>query len=237
MGVISCAVVSNLQFFNNFCQRIYNSCELKVLHFARRNGYKLRFLYGGSKKLSPKSQNSPKIISRDEIAHVIAKSSGVLTANEKKLLLNGLKFAHKKVEDIMTLRSDLKTVNYDDVIGPLLLDNLHKTGNVCFPVIKDNLDNVVGTIYLSDVISIDTDKTKIALKVMRTPVYYIKNTQNLEQAIAAFLKVHNYMFVVVDSKKRTVGILTIGDVIRAVVGYSIINDFDRYDDLNKISKS
>ena len=45
------------------------------------------------------------------------------------------------------------------------------------------------------------------------------------------------MFVVVDSKKRTVGILTIGDVIRAVVGYSIINDSDGYDDLNKISKS
>lgn len=236
LGVISCVMISNWQFFNNFCQRIYNSYELKVLHFACRNGYKLRFLYGGSKKLSPKFKNSPKIVSRDEIAHVIAKSSGVLTANEKKLLLNGLKFAHKKVEDIMTLRSDLKTVNHDDVIGPLLLDNLHKTGNVCFPVIKDNLDNVVGIIYLSDVISIDTDKTKIALKVMRTPVYYIKNTQNLEQAIAAFLKVHNYMFVVVDSKKRTVGILTIGDVIRAVVGYSIINDFDGYDDLNKISK-
>ena len=72
---------------------------------------------------------------------------------------------------------------------------------------------------------------------MRTPVYYIKNTQNLEQAISAFLKVHNYMFVVVDSKKRTVGILTIGDVIRAVAGYSIINDYDGYDDLNKISKS
>ena len=234
LGVISCVMISNWQFFNNFCQRIYNSYELKVLHFACRNGYKL---HGGSKKLSPKFKNSPKIVSRDEIAHVIAKSSGVLTANEKKLLLNGLKFAHKKVEDIMTLRSDLKTVNHDDVIGPLLLDNLHKTGNVCFPVIKDNLDNVVGIIYLSDVISIDTDKTKIALKVMRTPVYYIKNTQNLEQAIAAFLKVHNYMFVVVDSKKRSVGILTIGDVIRAVVGYSILNDYDGYHDLNKISKS
>ena len=99
----------------------------------------------------------------------------------------------------MTLRSDLKTVNYDDVIGPLLLDNLHKTGNVCFPVIKDNLDNVVGTIYLSDVISIDTDKTKIALKVMRTPVYYIKILKILSK-----LSQHSLKYITICSWLLTV---------------------------------
>ena len=54
LGVISCVMISNWQFFNNFCQRIYNSCELKVLHFDHRNAYKLRFLYGGSNKLNQK---------------------------------------------------------------------------------------------------------------------------------------------------------------------------------------
>jgi CBS domain containing-hemolysin-like protein len=70
---------------------------------------------------------------------------------------------------------------------------------------------------------------------MDPKVYYIHEDQTLEHALAAFLKTHHHLFVVVNEYRETVGILCLEDVIEALLGRKIVDEFDAHDDLRAVA--
>jgi CBS domain containing-hemolysin-like protein len=148
-----------------------------------------------------------------------------------------LNFGDKTVSSIMTPRRKLKLVGAGESIGPLLMDELHKSGHSRFPVVKDSAKaaspQVVGTLYLKDVIGHDgSGKVK---DLARKDAYYINEDSNLRQALDAFLKTHHHLLVVVNSFEEIVGVLSIEDVLEQIVGQPIIDDFDSYENLRAVA--
>ncbi len=70
---------------------------------------------------------------------------------------------------------------------------------------------------------------------MKSPVYYIKDTQTLQHALAAFLKTHHLLFVVVNEYRETVGVITLEDVLEVLLGQKIMDEFDAHEDLRKVA--
>ena len=165
---------------------------------------------------------------------MVKQSGDVLTKDEKRLVINGLSFNEISIDTVMTPRSMIESVKSDELLGPLVLDDLHKKGYSRFPVVKDDIDHVVGILYVQDLLMIDPkSKSRRADAVMDKNVYYIRNDRSLKYALAAFLKVQRHLFVVVNEFRETVGLLSLEDVIEALLGRKIVDEFDVYEDLRK----
>ena len=75
-----------------------------------------------------------------------------------------------------------------------------------------------------------------AEKAMDSGINYIRQDQTLNQALAAFLKTHKHLFIVVNESRETVGLLTLNDVIQELIGHPIIDEFDTHDNLHAVAK-
>lgn len=176
--------------------------------------------------------------SRDELHHLIDSSHGVFDKEEKQLLLSAIGFRDQLVKSVMTPRSMIDSINRSELLGPLVLDDLHKKGHSRFPVIENDVDHVVGILHLRDVLTLETSKkhTSRAETAMETRVFYIHEDQTLGEALTAFIKTHHHLFVVVNEYRETVGLLSLEDVIESLIGREIVDEFDDHQDLRAVAK-
>ena len=174
--------------------------------------------------------------SREELEHLVRQSVGVLSADEKKLILNGLHFNEKKVGEIMTPRGVIETISNEELIGPVTLDELHRTGHSRFPVIDGDIDHVVGILHIRELLTLGSKESHTARQAMEERVYYINQDQTLQHALAAFIKTRHHMFIVVNGYRETAGIVTLEDCIEALLGREIVDEFDRHDDLRTVAE-
>jgi len=181
-------------------------------------------------------QADQRVHSKEEFQELIDRSGMALTDIERKVIVNALDFNDKAVSTIMTPKNVIDFINGGEFLGPLVLDELHALGHSRLPVIKGDLDNVVGILYLRDLLSLDVRKSATAEKVMDTHVYYVREDQTLEHALAAFLKNRHHMFIVINKQRETVGLLTIEDTIEALLGRRIVDEDDNHADLRSVAE-
>jgi CBS domain containing-hemolysin-like protein len=144
-----------------------------------------------------------------------------------------LAFGDKKVSDILTPRRVVKSVAATDAIGPVLMDDLHKSGHSRFPVYEGKQDNIVGVLFLRSAVRAKAGGA--IAKVMNSQVCYVHEDQPLTEALQAILKTHQQLFIVVNSFEEYVGIVTIEDIMEAIVGKQIVDEFDEYEDLRAVA--
>ena len=157
--------------------------------------------------------------------------------SDLKIAFGAMTFGDKTVGSVMTPRRKIKFVGTDETVGPMLMDELHKTGHSRFPVTKDSPKTanprLTGTLYLKDIIDMQAGgKVK---DYVRKDVYYINEDANLRQALAAFLKSSHHLLVVVNSFEEIVGVLSIEDVFEQIIGQPINDEFDEFDSLRAVA--
>lgn len=173
--------------------------------------------------------------SRDELQDLIDSSQGILTGEEKKLLVHSLSFGDRRVSSVMTPSAAITTIKKSEFLGPLTLSELHKTGHSRLPVIDEDIDHVVGVLHLQSLLALDVKKSVTAEKAMEPTVFYIRDDQTLHHALAAFLRTHHHLFMVINEYRETVGLLTLEDVIEALLGRKIIDEFDSHEDKRSVA--
>ncbi len=147
--------------------------------------------------------------------------------------LHALDVRFKKIGDHMVLRTKIHFVTPKDPIGPILLSELHKSGFSCFPVQGNAPNEVVGILYLDDLVSYASGGT--VANAMSDDVYYVREDQKLEQVLQAFTKTGRYVFMVVNRHGELSGLITVNDVLDQLLGSSIYSDFASYDDISAVA--
>ncbi len=229
--VLEYGAVAQLKYVHAFAQTLYGYIEPYLLKFVKAGQKVLRFV-----RFQPDVQPNREIYSKEELVELIRNSRGVLTADELRRLTSGLEFESKLVSEVMTPRTVVDTVASDELLGPLTLDDLHKTGHSRLPVVQGDIDHIIGILYIQDLLVATAKKTPTAREAMEPKVYYIREDQTLQHALSAFLKTHHHLFVVVNEYRETVGVLSLEDVIEAMLGQKIIDEFDSHDDLRKVAE-
>lgn len=212
-------------------QHLYERLEHAVLQFVSQHHTVFRFF----RTVPQTGGGDTYIASREELLHTVEQLPMVLSKDEQKLIRHGLEFSSIAVESVMTPRSVVDTIKHDELLGPLILDELHQTGHSRFPVIEGDIDHIVGILYIHTLLQLHDKKTHRASQLMTTPVHYIHQNQTLDHALAAFLRTHHHLFVVVNEYRETVGILTLEDTIEALLGRKIVDEFDTHDDLRAVA--
>ncbi len=158
-----------------------------------------------------------------------------ISAAEADLIRHSLLFGTIKISDVMVPRSVVSMVSAGDQMGPVLMDELHKSGHSRFPVSDSaDINLIVGTLYLHDLIG---EKRSGAVKKLMSPhVYFVHEELDLNHALDAFIKTKHHLFIVVNNFEEYVGIITIEDVIEQVLGRQIVDEFDNYENLREVAQ-
>jgi len=223
--------ISRLGFIKKTAQKLYEKIDDKLIKLIQ----KLPFVFRILRSVPTDIEDSQRIDSRQELQHLVDDCEGVLSDDEKKLIVYSLSFGERQVSEIMTPRSVIDSIRKTEFLGPLTLDELHKTGHSRLPVINGDIDHIVGMLNLRGLLALDIKKSTTAEKAMDSKVYYIRQDQNLQHALSAFLRTHHHLFVVVNEFRETVGLLSLEDVIEALIGRKIIDEFDAHDDLRAVA--
>jgi CBS domain containing-hemolysin-like protein len=211
-------------------QHLYEKHEPSILHFVQKFSGPLRLV----RNVAPK-QSDTRLSSREELTHLVETSGTLLSSDEKTLIIHSLKFNSRMVSEIMTPRGVIDSIGMGELLGPLVLDDLHKTGHSRFPVVDGDIDHVVGMLHIQDLLTLDKKRSLTAGKAMESRVFYIKEGQTLQHALAAFIRTHHHLFVVVNEYRETVGLLSLEDVIEALIGRKIVDEFDTHEDLRVVA--
>lgn len=223
--------VARMSFIQKRSQKLYEKHEERILQLIEK--FPKTVAVVRSVPLTESIDN--RLESREELIHLVSESGQLLTSDEKRLITHGLTFDDQLVETIMTPRSVIDSVPKTELLGPLALDDLHRTGHSRFPVIDKDIDHVIGMLHIHDLLTLTNKKSVTAGTAMEPRVYYIRSDQTLAHALAAFLRTRHHLFVVVNEFRETVGLLSLEDVIETMIGRKIVDEFDAHDDLRTVA--
>ncbi len=178
----------------------------------------------------------PVMTTRSELSNMlntVTPSNTDLSSDELRILKHSLEFGEKTVYDIMTPRSVVVSVKEDDVLSPVLLDELHKSGHSRFPVLPTDSDHKAGILYTKDLH--DLKRHMVVGELMHKPVRYVNENRELDHVLQAFIRTKQHMFLVVNEFAEVTGLVTIEDVVEQVLGKPIVDEFDKYDSMRDVA--
>jgi putative hemolysin len=167
-------------------------------------------------------------ITVDDLSHAIELTTDQNTHEDEKRILSGIvKFGSTEVRQVMTPRVDV--VSFDSTLDyKTLQSEIVQHGFSRIPVHQDSFDNVVGVLYVKDLLNhIEEDPQFDWKKLMRPPSFITEN-KKLDDLLREFQEKKNHMAIVVDEYGGSSGIITLEDIIEEIVG-EISDEFDEDD--------
>jgi CBS domain containing-hemolysin-like protein len=164
---------------------------------------------------------------RDELEHLIRSSGeeGTLDAGEVELLTRSIRLADKSADDAMVPRVSVASLDATDTVDDLVELSV-KTGHSRFPVIGDDLDDVLGFVHVKVVHSVPVDqRTATMVRDLMTPVLAVPEARDLDELLIDLRQGGSQLAVVIDEHGGTAGIITLEDILEEIVG-EIDDEYD-----------
>lgn len=159
----------------------------------------------------------------------------VLSNTQRDIIVNAMNFSTYPVDKLMLPKTEITYVRENDVLGPLMLDRLYKTGLAHFPVLSTKGD-IIGMLHTEALNALEVKNTDKATKYLDPKVYYLRSDYSLNQALAAFMRTNSYFFLVIDKAEQVVGLLTYQMLATYLLGDEPHDDFSRDDDRHAVAK-
>lgn len=159
----------------------------------------------------------------------------VLSDHERHVMSAIMQFPDRKISTLMLPKSAITYVQDTEVIGPLALDRLYRSGLAHFPVLNRN-EQIIGILHTANLNSLEVRDSLTARDLLDPTVYYIREDYNLSQALAAFLRTSCYFLIVIDEFGQIVGMLPCQKLIEFLMGQLPDEDFTRDDDRLAVAK-
>nr|WP_194535832.1 gliding motility-associated protein GldE [Zobellia nedashkovskayae] len=166
-------------------------------------------------------------LSIDQLSQALELTSdGDTTKEEQKILQGIVTFGNTDTKQVMRPRIDIFAISEDmkflEVVG-----EIKKHGYSRIPVFSENMDNVLGVLYVKDLLPYIDRKTFNWMTLIREP-YFVPENKKLDDLLLEFQEKKNHLAVVVDEYGGTSGIVTLEDIIEEIVG-DISDEFDDED--------
>lgn len=133
--------------------------------------------------------------------------------NEVKIFHNALDFSSTQLRDCMAPRNELVAVNIDETSRQELSDLFTTSGRSKILVYRDDIDNVVGYVHVSELFDPASDWKEHIKEVLYAPETLLANTM-----MRRLLSEKRSMAVVVDEFGGTAGLVTLEDLVEEIFG-------------------
>ena len=164
------------------------------------------------------SEDEPDI-TEDELSSIIdtVEKEGVIDEDQSDLLQSSLEFSDTTVEEIMTPRTDLVTIDLDDDFEEIA-KTIEESTYSRLPVYRDSIDDIIGILHLNLYYKEAVDSKKIDIESMLLDTCYMHKTLKLPAALKMLREKQVHMAIVIDEFGGTLGVVTIEDILEEIVG-------------------
>ncbi|MDP6095399.1 MAG: transporter associated domain-containing protein [Gammaproteobacteria bacterium] len=159
-----------------------------------------------------------------------AEQDQLLDADALSIIEGALQVSSMQVRDIMIPHSQVVTVPsklpIDDIIKLVT-----KASHSRYPVVGDNVDNVMGILLAKDLLpsALKKNTSKLSIKDIVRPATFVPKSKRLNVLLKEFRETRQHMAIVIDEYGSVCGAVTIEDVLEQIVG-EIEDEYDVDDD-------
>lgn len=178
-------------------------------------------------KLFGVNENEEETVTEEEIRMMVdvGEEKGTIEEEEKELINNIFEFNDKTVAEVMIHRKDVFAVDVNADIYEKL-DSIDEYKYSRIPVYEETIDEIVGILYIKDLLKYITAHTKIEIKSIMREAYFVSEHKMINDLFKELQKNKTQMAIVLDEYGGTAGVITMEDILEELVG----NIFDEYDE-------
>ncbi len=148
----------------------------------------------------------------------VGEGEGVIDSDERELIQNVIEFGETTVEEIMTPKIDMFTVNIEDSLDeilPRIIQNFHSRVPVC----GADDEGIVGILFTKDITRHKhLPPEKVKLKSIMHSTISVPQSKKIKEMLEEFRKMKSHMAIVLDEYGSVCGLVTLEDIIEELVG-------------------
>jgi magnesium and cobalt exporter, CNNM family len=174
-------------------------------------------------------RNGP-FASEIELREVVdmAQQRGVVADDERRMIQSVFELGDTPAREVMVPRTEMVWIERDKTAGQATSLAV-RSGHSRIPVIGENVDDVVGVVYLKDLIertyySTNGGRDTNVADVMR-PAVFVPDSKPLDELLREMQRDRKHMALLVDEYGAIAGLVTIEDVLEEIVG-EIADEYD-----------
>lgn len=175
--------------------------------------------------ISPASEQE--VHSPEELRYLIEQGneSGDMKKLNYDIIKNAFDFSGRTVRQIMIPRMRFTALNIEEA-GDEQLEQLIEDGYSRIPVYKGSIDNIIGILYIKDLLNEMRKQQDIDISKLMKPVTMVPESKKIVDLLQDFQEKHIHMAIVLNEYGGTEGLLTLEDIIEELVG-EIQDEFDQ----------
>ena len=170
-----------------------------------------------------------KEVSLEEISKALDLTEKESKEQERRILRSIVEFGNTDVKEVMKSRVDVLAIEQHMVFTEVI-KKIVSSGFSRIPVYKEQFDNVLGILYIKDLIPFLNKGDEFEWIKLCRPAYYVPETKMINDLLKEFQLKKNHIAIVVDEYGGTSGIVTLEDVLEEIVG-EINDEFDADDNI------
>lgn len=151
-----------------------------------------------------------------------------LNVDEKGMIKGIVELAETKIKEVIIPRIDVVFIP-SDIAEEELYDIMIQSGHSRFPVYEDTIDNVIGVLYVKDLLGYMVKKREFQIRELMRKAYFVPESMKLDSLLKEFKQRRIHIAIVVDEYGGVSGIVCMEDIIEEIVG-DIQDEFDNEDD-------
>lgn len=160
-------------------------------------------------------------VTEEEIRSMIetGQENGVFHKYEKEMIESIFEFDDKLAEEVMTPRIDVFAIDINDPITDYL-DEMLKTRHSRIPVFDEEIDQIIGILYIKDLI-VQARKVgfeKVNIRPLLHKPYFVPETKNIDELFKELQLSKQYIAILIDEYGGFSGIVTVEDLVEEVMG-------------------
>ena len=155
-----------------------------------------------------------------------SESQEEIIQEEKQDMIEGVEgLSSTTVKEVMIPRIDVDFIS-SDCKKDELIEKIIASGHSRFPVYSESTDNVVGVLYVKDLLKFIANNEEIDItKIVRKP-YFVPESKIIHSLLREFKRRHLHIAIAIDEYGGISGIVTMEDIIEEIVG-DIQDEFDK----------
>jgi CBS domain containing-hemolysin-like protein len=158
----------------------------------------------------------------------IAEAEDLIEDDERQMIHSVFELGDTFAREVMVPRTEMVFIERDKSLRQALSLGL-RSGFSRIPVIGENADDIIGIVYLKDIVRRvfdrrDAEQTETVESLMR-PAFMVPDSKQADELLRDMQSARTHMAIVVDEYGGTAGLVTIEDVLEEIVG-EIDDEYD-----------
>ncbi|WP_280338647.1 hemolysin family protein [Nocardia neocaledoniensis] len=170
-------------------------------------------------------RNGP-FASEIELREVVdmARERGVVADDERRMIQSVFELGDTLARAVMVPRTEMVWIEHDKTAAQAMSLAV-RSGHSRIPVIGENVDDVLGVVYLKDLVPYADRSRKVTVREVMRPAVFIPDSKPLDDLLDEMQRRRNHMALLVDEYGGIAGLVTIEDVLEEIVG-EIADEYD-----------